>query len=184
MHKSLFSLFFFSFLMTLASCGIPLPLKSDKTNGKTETRIHSSSAQSFLSYQSKFESLGKTQLSDPNFTIGDIPINFGDTENPYYKGVCFEYSDGTKEIIIDQNWWEAVDEYNRESLLFHELGHCRLGRDHHDSKVKHSNGQEYKESMMSSVIVSGSNLKNLYNEYVKELFTENKQSLYTRILSL
>jgi len=49
-------------------------------------------------------------------------------------GQCKSYSNGSKEIVIDQPYWDRVDEMEREYLVFHELGHCILGREHLDSR--------------------------------------------------
>ena len=47
-------------------------------------------------------------------------------------GQCKTYSDGRREIVIDSEYWQRADPLEREFLLFHELGHCVLDRDHND----------------------------------------------------
>jgi len=49
-------------------------------------------------------------------------------------GQCKSYSNGSKEIVIDQPYWNQASDVEREYLVFHELGHCILGREHLDSK--------------------------------------------------
>ncbi len=170
-------------LNLISSCGMPIPLKKDFIiRDKQSIRQHSSTDPTFKPYITRFESHGKTHLNDPSFTIGDIPINFGDTENPTFQGVCFEYADGKKEIIIRKNWWNLAPEKYRESLLFHELGHCRLAREHQDEKFDHD-GATHKLSLMNSVILLPSNFEEFESAYLRELFTSNTDTLIQSFMS-
>lgn len=49
-------------------------------------------------------------------------------------GVCYWYEEDNKKVgvrvEIDPEFWFESVEAAREELLFHELGHCILGRDH------------------------------------------------------
>lgn len=156
-----------------SSCGVVF-----KDHQKLEGgRKYNSTNPVFLSYVGKFEQQGKTHTGDPGFVVGDIPINF-DTDLPGgdVKGVCNEYSDGTKEILIKESWWNSVDDGFRESLLYHELGHCRLGRDHKDDMINIGNSQ-FKKSMMHSYIVNSSEYIMHQNDYFRELFTNDTSSL-------
>jgi hypothetical protein len=65
-----------------------------------------------------------------------ITIIFGDTkmENvPNAIGVCVDFY-GAPLIILNRFFWDASDVLEREELLFHELGHCVLMRDHCEVK--------------------------------------------------
>jgi len=78
-------------------------------------------------------------------------------------GQCKTYSNGSKTVIIDQPYWNQVNELQREYLVFHELGHCILNRDHKD--VKDENGN------CLSIMQSGeSECKGIYD-------LQNRQSL-------
>jgi hypothetical protein len=44
-------------------------------------------------------------------------------------GLCYPNS---KHIVIDANFWNTASHYSRELIVFHELGHCLLGRNHRD----------------------------------------------------
>ncbi|PIP93346.1 MAG: hypothetical protein COW00_20250 [Bdellovibrio sp. CG12_big_fil_rev_8_21_14_0_65_39_13] len=173
MSKSLILLFVLT-LTTLSSCG--LPFGADNKKKSQAVRVNNTSNAVFSSYVASFEQVAKAETGDPQFSVGDVPVNFGDTEDPDYQGVCFTYQNGQKEIIIRETWWNAASDTYRESLLFHELGHCRLGRDHDDSKIL-TNGQNYKSSMMSSVIVSPGEYDKFKMGYLKELFTQSKVQL-------
>lgn len=54
-------------------------------------------------------------------------------------GQCKSYSDGSKQITIDQPFWNQASDLEREYVVFHELGHCVLGREHSDEKDGNGN---------------------------------------------
>lgn len=47
-------------------------------------------------------------------------------------GVCIIWDSGEKQIFIDPKWWEAAGNNARRWMVWHENGHCALGRDHED----------------------------------------------------
>ena len=81
----------------------------------------------FTPYVQQFESiLGRS--------IGDIPIAFA-AQSGDVIGVCELWNGGEwRDIKIDPNFWNnqggAIDDDQRMSLIFHELGHCVLNRGH------------------------------------------------------
>lgn len=48
-------------------------------------------------------------------------------------GQCKSYADGSKTVVIDQFYWRTASDEERQYVVFHELGHCALGRDHDNS---------------------------------------------------
>lgn len=156
----------------LVSCGLPLK-HAKSSNG---TRQFTSSDSTFSKYITKFETDAKARYGT-DFSVGDIPINFGDTGNDGYDGVCISYSDGTKEIIIEKDWWEDRGETSREMMIYHELGHCRLDRDHDDETIETDDHKIVKMSLMNSIL-PGPNHYILYKDgYLEELFKKTKQTL-------
>ena len=49
-------------------------------------------------------------------------------------GLCTQYTSGISIIEIRATTWSAAGDLEREHLIFHELGHCYLGRPHDDAK--------------------------------------------------
>lgn len=47
-------------------------------------------------------------------------------------GMCNHNSKQPSRIIIDSSYWKRVSDDRRELVVFHELGHCFLARDHYD----------------------------------------------------
>ncbi len=83
-------------------------------------------------------------------------------------GQCKSYSNGAKQIVIDQPYWSRASDVEREYLVFHELGHCILGREHLDSK----NASGICTSIMQSGDGTCRGIYNLTNreELLEELF--------------
>jgi Zn-dependent peptidase ImmA (M78 family) len=72
-----------------------------------------------------------------DISIVDLLIIFGnlneDDDNEYfYLGICYTYTDKTPLIRIDEAIWKTLDEVERKLLIYHELGHCILNKDHDD----------------------------------------------------
>lgn len=45
-------------------------------------------------------------------------------------GVCEVYSDGSKQVHFNQDWWPTATALAKKILVFHELGHCFFQRGH------------------------------------------------------
>lgn len=56
----------------------------------------------------------------------------------------------TTQISVSESYWMTASEPEREELIFHELGHCLLGRDHDDNVMPISGGTIYKSIMNSA----------------------------------
>lgn len=84
-------------------------------------------------------------------------------------GTCQYGSHITNHVTIDQSYWNRSSYNDREYVVFHELGHCFLIRDHND--LQDRNG------VCISVMHSGlTNCRSLYNSanrdyYLDELFS-------------
>ncbi len=63
-------------------------------------------------------------------------------------GVCEVYSDGSKQVHMNQDWWPTAAALAKKILVFHELGHCFFNR-MHDSRM-YSGGRPY--SIMNPII--------------------------------
>jgi hypothetical protein len=105
--------------------------------------------------------------------LSSISIVFVENLNNDILGQCVEYSYNGRihfrEIEIDRNKWNDLNEFSRQTLINHELGHCHLGRDHDHSIDKDGNPLS---------IMHPSNIGWYYKgaeyEYDAELFTRNK----------
>jgi hypothetical protein len=49
-------------------------------------------------------------------------------------GQCVKTTSGIKNLYFDPDYWQRSDPMQREFLVYHELGHCILGRSHDDGR--------------------------------------------------
>ena len=112
----------------------------------------------------------KVLANDFGTTLQKESITFSFTEffwGSSTVGLCRFYSRGPNQIELSRSNWNRGTETFKEMLLFHELGHCALGRGHFNAT--HSGGRP--ESLMNSWLFSQNFYRQHRDEYLKELFT-------------
>lgn len=160
-----------------------MPIIGKHVQKKSGTsRLFASTDSTFSPYVAQFEAYAKSITGNSSFSVGDVLINFGDPEVNTFQGVCYIYSNDLREIIIRREWWVSANDSDRESLIFHELGHCKLDRDH-DDETKVIGGKSVKLSMMNSIIVLGTDYSSHRPGYLDELFTDNKTSVINSFIN-
>ena len=82
-------------------------------------------------------------------------------------GMCRMTSSGNNSVQFSASAWNKGSEIFKEMLVFHELGHCLLGRGHKNSR--HSDGRP--ESLMNSYIFNERLYLPSRDQYLKELYT-------------
>lgn len=85
-------------------------------------------------------------------------------------GTC-QYGNHIAHVTIDRSYWNNSSSLNREYVVFHELGHCALGRGHDESS--YNNG--ICKSLMNSGLghcIPAYNTQNR-ERYLDELFHES-----------
>lgn len=81
----------------------------------------------FSPYIQKFLTAANTRNHNINLEKIDLRINFGKIDT-HYEGKC--KPGNVKQITINKILWNKLDTLQKELLIFHELGHCILGRTH------------------------------------------------------
>lgn len=83
-------------------------------------------------------------------------------------GTC-QYGRHIAHVTVDQNYWNHSSQLSREFVVFHELGHCVLDRDHRDAAF--ANG--ICRSIMASGLGDCFDAYNTINReyYLDELFS-------------
>lgn len=71
-------------------------------------------------------------------------------------------------IEINQLYWKQLSEYQRIGLIFHELGHCVLNREH----VESNSVMLCPTSFMYPSVLTNFCVEKHYQEYIKEMFHE------------
>ena len=99
----------------------------------------------------------------------NLIIEFGDLEKNTY-GTCSRSveEDALKTITIDRSRFEGLSDPLRENLIFHELGHCVLSRNHNNSTLL--NGEP--TSIMNAHLLSETVYSKNSNHYLEELFNQ------------
>jgi hypothetical protein len=118
-------------------------------------------APEFREYTARFEVLG-------HLKIGDLKAKFGTLRgNTETVGLCVVEEDGTPpSIVIDRDYWYEAGDLQREELMFHELGHCVLNRDH----LNDLNRDRCPKSLMYWQTIERDCLEDHHADYMKEMF--------------
>ena len=53
-------------------------------------------------------------------------------------GVCYYYT-VKRNIVVDKFYWETATHQQRKQLMYHELSHCVLNKDHVQSELDYMN---------------------------------------------
>ncbi|MEM6763590.1 MAG: hypothetical protein AAF824_14955 [Bacteroidota bacterium] len=86
-------------------------------------------------------------------------------------GQCAYYADAPPVVSIDIDYWNRSDTYEREFVVFHELGHCFLGRPHDNTTSENGLCVSMMNSGESGCINAYGRLSR--NQYLDELFGNN-----------
>lgn len=127
--------------------------------GKTDPRTVYGRQSSFIEHYTAFENTF-------GVTIGDIPIRLSD--NIDAAGVCTTWTKGSKQykqIEISRSYYTKIKHSKAkvEQLVFHELGHCVLGR--------HHNNEEHQGGGPASIMKSRA-----FNSYdINKYYIPNRQ---------
>lgn len=116
----------FALLITLVACSKEQPLTLQKEYPGVEPAL--------WSYFEKFE----IEAADRGVNIDLAAVGItGSIERIHAHGtvgLCNHRLDQPNHVIIDMNFWQSASESSKELIIFHELGHCYLGRGHKDQK--------------------------------------------------
>jgi len=88
----------------------------------------------FQAYFERFEAEGAVRGLCINLAVAPIGAVFSDELETGQAGLCTQYTSGISVIEIRPEAWSTANDLEREHLIFHELGHCYLGRAHDDAK--------------------------------------------------
>lgn len=91
----------------------------------------------------------------------DLTLELEEISDNDVIGQCKSYSDGSRMIVLEENYWNDASYDEKEFLVFHELGHCILAREHNNAQ--NNNG------VCISIMQSGtSGCRKRYNDNNRE----------------
>jgi hypothetical protein len=102
--------------------------------------------------------------------VTDLIIEFKTQAKDQFAS-CHANEGNTPRIEIDHKAWDGHSEEDRESLLFHELGHCILHRAHRSGSYVDEDGMRQPLSLMTPAAVGGANFHLRHQHYIEELFS-------------
>ena len=92
-----------------------------------------------------------------------------DIDDGAISGQCRHDADAPDKVIIDRTFWMTAGNSSKEFLVFHELGHCMLGRSHLDTRD--SNGFCVSIMHSTSEVCTNGYSYSTRSKYLDELFS-------------
>ncbi len=137
----IFTLFIFLFASCADEFGSSyIPDDGRNLNGPSievgeASRTYPNVDESFWVFFERFENEGNKRgwdidLKEEGFTgeIGHLPS----------VGSCtYDLNHTMHHITMDKSFWESASDGKKELIMFHELGHCFLRRDHNNDRDEH-----------------------------------------------
>ncbi len=156
------SMLFIIFILSITSCQEDLiPDEPDQTLGGD---IPTELASYFKAFQEEASQHGiVVDYDEANVTAEIQKLNQGSV-----AGSCTTNGQDIRHITIDQEFWNKATHLIKEMVIFHELGHCVLGRGHKEDSFENGVCQ----SIMRSGLGSCQDAYVLENRayFIKELF--------------
>ena len=129
----------------------------------------------FSPYLTNF--INQSYLVGKPVSVNDLTIEFDPNiqsrvpTNSMVLGVCDQRTLSNSIISINPSFWKYASNADREQLLFHELGHCVLSRDHDTTRVGSiDTNSGHALSIMYPYHMGTQAYTNNYDYYMKELF--------------
>jgi len=155
----------------IVSQPVQIPLKITFLNLEV-TRVDRliSIPQEAVPYVDEFESQWRMRI-DPAYRIDSLYVGFtndmgdDDDEDVTTIGQCWSYS--VPYVVLLKKWWDEATSLEKENLVFHELGHCLLQRDHENGMLK---GKRHKSIMNYQIMTPKEYTPESRENYLEELF--------------
>lgn len=101
--------------------------------------------------------------------LDDLTIEFVEDSTSDSKNWVGRCTYSSKKITVKRSYWKKINDDVKTVLVYHELGHCYLGRGHITSKTNGiPNSIMYPDTSVASYFSANK------SEYIEELFTGNK----------
>lgn len=90
-------------------------------------------------YFERFKIEAKKRNISIDFQSMNVEGHIGAIDERGVVGQCQTYANGNKAVIIEKAYWEESSDLKKEFIVFHELGHCILNRQHLDTASSDNN---------------------------------------------
>jgi len=82
------------------------------------------------SHFSNFEKEAAERGLDIDLYLANITGEISEIDEEHVAGQCSYSNRAPNAVTIDKTFWDRTNDLYREFVVFHELGHCFLGRGH------------------------------------------------------
>ncbi len=86
-------------------------------------------------FEAEANERGQTYINE----IANIEIHLVEIITPGILGQCVRGLSDPNQIHIDRAYWLEADDLQKEFVVFHELGHCILNKDHENTAGANGN---------------------------------------------
>lgn len=118
---------------SLASCGEDDIVATNGPNGfQSNEEIFPLVTPELRAFYVAFEEEAALRGFDINLTEEEVTGNIVQLGNMGVLGVCVRSDEAPNRVAVDQEAWAVASPAFRELIIFHELGHCVLDREHLD----------------------------------------------------
>lgn len=154
--------------LILNACSVDEPMMNDSSDVIQYANVDKALWPFFKSFEKEGAKRGLTiDLNSANITA-----SFKDIEEENVAGTCSYSHHSPRKITIDIPFWKGSTHLAKEMIVFHELGHCYLGRGHLETK--------FESGYCRSIMRSGTCCcRDAYNEqnrnyYLDELYSKGE----------
>lgn len=122
----------------------------------------------FMPYVNQFQ--GTAAQYGYSGKISELVVKFGPMSNALERAYCDLVDGEPPTVVVNTKVWQELDAASRESLMFHELGHCILKRIH----ISERSSLGTPVSVMNPYAIDSETYEKHRDGYVAELFTGKK----------
>lgn len=153
----------FCFVLLCAAC------QSDPFQGSSieEENSYFDVEPQLWEYFERFETEAKLRGYFIDLNSLQISGEIKNIQDENVAGTC-QYGSHVKHVTIDASFWNRYNYLEREFVVFHELGHCVLGRGHTETSFNSGICTSLMHSGLSGCQVAYTNTNRTY--YLDELF--------------
>ena len=125
----------------------------------------------FIQYVYAFEQDSNDQ-GNPHHVSLSIQFGEVDQSEANVAGTCYHYPLGIgNHINIEETIWNTLDAGTQKMIIYHELGHCVLGRySHRNDLITYDWSYTVPISIMNAHCITGLQFNSWKQQYLTELF--------------
>lgn len=141
--------------------------ENPNTNNQDDTRSYDNVDTRLWPYYMEFEDQAALRGYEIDLNFLGISGAIKEITDEGVAGTC-QYGQHVHHVTVDKDYWNQSSSVGREFVVFHELGHCVLARDHRESMNA--------EGLCLSIMASGTGdcrfayTSNNRKAYLDELF--------------